>query len=121
MIKGRVEIITSVQRRRRWSTAEKRELVVATLAPGGSVSAVAREAGIHPGQLYGWRRQLGASLPIGFVPVRIAPEAAPGGSAADRGTVEIEFATGARMRINGAVDAAVLTRAIALLAGGRRR
>jgi transposase len=120
MTKGRIEIITSVQRRRRWSTAEKQQLVAAALAPGGSVSAVAREAGIHPGQLYGWRRQLRASLPVGFSPVRVAPEAAPGG-AADRGTVEIEFATGARMRISGAVDAAVLTEAIAVLAGSRRR
>jgi transposase-like protein len=38
---------------------------------------VAREAGIHPGQLYGWRRQLGIRPRIGFAPVRIAPEAAP--------------------------------------------
>ena len=119
MSKERVET-TSVQRRRRWSTAEKRQLVAATLAPGGSVSAVAREAGIRPGQLSGWRRQLRASAPLGFAPVRIAPEASPAGQA-DRGTIEIEFATGARMRISGAVDAAVLTGAIAVLAGGRRR
>jgi transposase len=120
MTKGRVEIITSVRRRRRWSPAEKRQLVAATLVAGGSVSAVAREAGIHPGQLYGWRRQLRASLPVGFAPVRIAPEASPSGLA-DRGTIEIEFATGARMRISGAVDAVVLTAAVAALAEGRRR
>jgi transposase len=58
MTNQRVEIITSVQRRRRWSVAEKEHLVAASLEPGASVSAVAREAGIHPGQLYGWRRQL---------------------------------------------------------------
>nr|WP_291693971.1 transposase [Bradyrhizobium sp.] len=51
---GRVEIITSVERRRRWSAAEKRRLVAATLAPGASVSAIAREAGVHPSQLWGW-------------------------------------------------------------------
>jgi len=116
MTKGRVEVITSVERRRRWSPAEKQQLVSATLEPGGSVSAVAREAGIHPGQLYGWRRQLRASPPIGFAPVRIAPA-----SLADPGTIEIEFAMGARMRITGAVDAAVLTAAVAVLAEGRRR
>jgi transposase-like protein len=44
--------------RRRWS-----------LEPGASVSAVAREAGIHPGQLYGWRRQLGVRPQIGFTRV----------------------------------------------------
>ena len=58
MTNGRVEVITSVERRRRWSPAEKQQLVAASLEPGASVSAVAREAGIHPGQLYGWRRQL---------------------------------------------------------------
>jgi transposase len=120
MSKERVETIASVQRRRRWSTAEKRQLVAATLAPGGSVSAVAREAGIQPGQLSGWRRQLRGSAPAGFASVRIAPEASPAGQA-DRGTIEIEFATGARMRISGAVDAAMLTAVVAALAEGRRR
>ena len=50
----------------------------------------------------------------------IAPEAAPAG-AVDRGMIEIEFATGARMRITGAVDASALAAAVAVLAEGRRR
>ena len=120
MTNGRIEVITSVERRRRWSSAEKQQLVSASLEPGASVSAVAREAGIHPGQLYGWRRKLRASLPVGFTPVRIAPEVSPSGPA-DRGTIEIEFATGARMRVSGAMDAVVLTAAIAALAKGQRR
>src|SRR5437870_9652601 len=53
MRNGRVEVITSVERRRRWSAAEKQQLVVASLEPSASVSAIAREAGIHPSQLYG--------------------------------------------------------------------
>jgi transposase-like protein len=65
----RVEVITSVERRRRWSAAEKEQLVAASLEPGASVSAIAREAGIHPGQLYGWRRQLRVRQGIGFAPV----------------------------------------------------
>ena len=120
MTNGRVEVITSVERRRRWSSAEKQQLVAATLEPGGSVSAVAREAGIHPGQLYGWRRQLLVQQPAGFAPVRIAPDAASTGVAGP-GMIEIEFATGARLRVTGAVDAAVLTAAVAVLAEGRRR
>jgi hypothetical protein len=48
MTNARVEVITSIQRRRRWSAAEKEQLVAATLEPGASVSAVARAAGIHP-------------------------------------------------------------------------
>ena len=46
MTNGRLEVITSVERRRRWSFAEKQQLVATTLEPGASISAVAREAGI---------------------------------------------------------------------------
>lgn len=42
-----VEVITPVERRRRWSRAEKERLVAASLAPGVSVSEVARAAGLH--------------------------------------------------------------------------
>ena len=74
MTSRQIEVITSVQRRRRWGSAEKQRLVAATLEAGASVSSVAREAGIHPGQLYGWRRQLRAQPQIGFTPVRVARE-----------------------------------------------
>jgi transposase len=120
MTNGRIEIITSVQRRRRWSAAEKQQLVAASLEPGASVSALARDAGIHASQLYGWRRQLRGQPPTSFAPVRIVPEAGRAGVVGP-GTVEIEFATGARMRITGAADPATLTAAVAALAGGRRR
>jgi transposase len=120
MTNGRVEVITSVERRRRWSSAEKQQLVAASLEPGASVSAIARQAGIHASQLYGWRRQLRALQAIGFAPVQIAPEAVPT-SLAGCGSIEIEFASGARMRITGAVDPAMVTAALAALAEGRRR
>jgi len=120
MTNGRVEVITSVERRRRWSAAEKQELVLASLEPGASVSAIAREAGIHPSQLYGWRRQLRVQQGIDFAPVRLAAEVAPA-DLAGRGAIEIEFASGARMRITGAVEAAMVTAAVAALAEGRRR
>ena len=120
MTNGRVEVITSVERRRRWSAAEKERLVAATLEPGASVTAIAQEAGIQPGQLYGWRRQARAQAPIGFAPVRIA--SGPGSAALTvGGAIEIEFANGTRMRIAGAVDAATLAAAVAALADGRRR
>jgi transposase len=120
MTNGRVEVITSVQRRRRWSSEEKEQLVAASLEVGASVSAVARAAGIHPSQLYGWRRQLRVQRQLGFAPVRIAAEALPAGLAGT-GAIEIEFASGARLRITGSVDAAMVTAAVAALADGRRR
>ncbi len=120
MANGRVEVITSVERRRRWSAAEKRRLVAATLEPGASVSAVAREAGIHPSQLFGWRRQMRAPAPAGFAAVQIAG-GAPSPGLVGLGTIEIEFAAGARMRISGTVDPATLTAVVAALTRGRRR
>lgn len=55
---SRVEVITSVQRRRRWSTSEKVRLVEEAMQPGMSVSYVARQAGIAPSQLFAWKRRM---------------------------------------------------------------
>ncbi len=52
----RVEVITSVQRRRRWSAEEKARIVQESYAPGFSVSLVARQHGIAPNQVFTWRR-----------------------------------------------------------------
>lgn len=52
----RVEVITSIQRRRRWAAEEKAAMVQETYAPGMSVSLVARRHGIAPNQLFRWRR-----------------------------------------------------------------
>ena len=58
MTKAQVEVITSVQRRRHWSRAEKERIVAAAMEPGAVASEVARAAGIHASQLFRWRRQL---------------------------------------------------------------
>jgi transposase len=55
---SRVEVVTSVQRRRRWAPAEKKVMVEETYAPGMSLSAVARKHGIPPSQLFYWRRRM---------------------------------------------------------------
>ena len=55
---SRVEVITSVQRRRRWSTAEKVRLVEEAMQPGMSMSFVARQAGVSPSQLFAWKRRM---------------------------------------------------------------
>jgi transposase len=51
-----VEIVTSVQRRRRWTASEKVRMVEETLEPGMTVSLVARRHGVAPNQLFTWRR-----------------------------------------------------------------
>jgi transposase len=52
----RVEVVTSVQRRRRWTPEQKLEIVKQTNEPGNSVSMVARQFGITAAQLFQWRK-----------------------------------------------------------------
>lgn len=54
---GKTEVITSVQRRRRWAPAEKKSMVLETYEDGCTVSYVARKHGISPSQLFFWRRK----------------------------------------------------------------
>ena len=52
----RVEIITAIQRRRRWTAAQKMRIVEETFEPGATVSEVARRHEVAPSQLFTWRR-----------------------------------------------------------------
>lgn len=54
----KIEVITGVQRRRRWTVEEKIGLVEQSNRPGMSVSYVARTNGIAPSQLFHWRRRM---------------------------------------------------------------
>ena len=54
--KDNVHVITSVQRRRRWTAEEKRTIVQETFLPGMNLSITARKHGINPSQLFLWRR-----------------------------------------------------------------
>ena len=56
MTRHEIEVITSVERRRRWSREEKERLVAATFMPEARVSEIARTAGIHVSQLFRWRK-----------------------------------------------------------------
>src|SRR5947209_10800147 len=115
-----VEVITSVQRRRRWSRAEKERIVAAALAPGAVASEVARAAGIYASQLFRWRQQLceRTTAPAAFNSVVVTSQAGamsqpgagspalPFAPAEPAGVVDIEFAGGGRLRITGLVPAA---------------
>jgi len=62
-----IEVITSVQRRRRWSPEEKRAILEEGEQPGNSLSAVARKYGVNPNQLFHWRKLMreGALIAVG--------------------------------------------------------
>src|SRR3954449_7772607 len=73
----RVEVITGVGRRRRWTDEEKAWIVAESLDPAATVSAVARRYGLHPSQLFVWRQQFAAPAAReapGFVPVGVAED-----------------------------------------------
>jgi transposase len=72
---NRIEVITSVERRRRWSAADKARLVAAMEEPGAIVTEVARKAGVDPSLLYRWRQELAPPCETArFVPMTVAPE-----------------------------------------------
>jgi transposase len=62
-----IEVVTSQERRRRWTAAEKRSIVQETYEPGVTVSLIARRHGIAPNQLFYWRRRMeeGALTAVG--------------------------------------------------------
>ena len=55
----RIEVVTGVERRRRWSLGEKLKAVEESRLPGMSVSYVARKYGIAPSLLFRWRKLMG--------------------------------------------------------------
>src|SRR5579863_662563 len=102
---ARVEVITGIERRRRWSGDEKRAIVAQSFAPGAVVSKVARRADVSPGQIYRWRQEMRAAV-AGFAPLLIAAPDAPTSNGADSGfcepaAIEVEFAGKIVVRIPG--------------------
>src|SRR4051812_49794520 len=71
----RIEVITGVGRRRRWTDEEKAWIVAESLDPASTVSAVARRYGLHASQLFVWRQRLAAAA------AREAPRVVPVGGA----------------------------------------
>ncbi|MCW5688159.1 MAG: transposase [Pseudolabrys sp.] len=80
----RLEVITGMGRRRRFSDEYKARVVEEALAPGAVVSQIARRHGLTPQQLFGWRRQAretasaetGDRAPM-FVPAVVEPAPTP--------------------------------------------
>ena len=125
-----MEIITGVERRRRWRLEEKVRIVAEAEAPGARFAEVARRHDVSPGLLWNWRRQVrnGALAPAEaavFVPVQIRPEMtaptaamppckrAAGGDA----TIEIALPDGTTVRDGRDVGAVALRRVLGPLRG----
>ena len=130
----RVEVITGVAARRRWSVAEKLRIVGELSRPGATVSSVARAQGVHSSLLFKWRRlaREGALGPaptddaFSIVPVRLLAEPPLPPTADERATaddaaglagmtVEIALPNGCVLRVPAGIDAARLRRLVTVL------
>jgi transposase len=91
----------------------KREIVAASLAPGSSVSVVARRYDVNVNQVFAWRKlyrdEMAKPAAARMVPVLVTPD-----RPADRlpasldDLIEIELSGGTRIRVGGGVKASTL-------------
>jgi transposase len=114
----RLEVITGVGRRRRWTDEEKARIVAESLDPATTSSAVARRHGLHVSQLFTWRQRLAAPATHeapGFVPVLLAEDDAAA-SATTAGRMEIALGP-IVVRVGADVDAGALRRVLEVVRG----
>jgi transposase len=135
------EIVARVERRRKWTAAEKAALLAEVEAEGGKVAVVARRHRISDSLLYNWRSawraaaSAGAAATMEFVPLGIVgpsdePGSAvlvpplreatepPGTVATDRaGGIEIELSSGTRVRVDAFVNEKALSRVLRAMKG----
>jgi transposase len=126
------------KRRRSWPLAEKRRIVAETCLSGASVSVVARRHDVNANQVFRWRRELAAgdraALPAPaceFVPIGVFAEVdgkvpavadhddrrpgAPTMPTVRSSLIEIDLASGTRLRVDASVDERALGRVLRAL------
>lgn len=100
------------RRHRSWPEALKREIVAASLAPGSSVSVVARRYDVNANQVFAWRKRYrtGSSeaAALQLMPVMVTPDPVEPAPASACELIEIELAGGYRVRVGKGVKAAAL-------------
>jgi transposase len=108
---GQVQVISGVERRRRWSDEQKRAIVAAAFAPGAVVTDVARRADINSGQIYRWRRDLRME-PSGFSEVVVS---SAGPSDISASVIDVTWSDGSRVRIPATIPPDLATAVIRAL------
>jgi transposase-like protein len=128
-----MEIITGVERRRRWTLEEKLRIVAETEPPGAGTAEIARRYEISRGLLWNWRSQvrrgvLKAEPPPVFLPMRtiseaagcnntrhVEPSATGADSAVSSGKIEITPADGTSIKVGHDVGLVTLRRVMSVL------
>jgi len=131
------EIISRVERRRKWSSEQKIKILTEALEPGAVVSVVADRNGISRSQVYTWMRlardggipgisvngpqkQLFAPVRIEAMPVTPTPAMAAPARTYPRpraGAVEIALANGRLLQVDEGIEPVRLARLVAALDG----
>ena len=120
-----MEIISGVERRRRWRAEDKLRVLAEAEEPGARTSEVARRHDISRGLLWYWRRQLrqgrlavaDTQVPV-FLPLQVSGEVPPGPVAPAAATdprIEITLPDGTLVRVGADVDAVALRRVLSVL------
>ena len=106
---AQVMVMTGPQRRRRWSDAERVEVLEAVFAPGAVVADVARQFDVATSLIYKWRREHAAQSQPAFLPAMIVGP--PGGAEPPGGcdgAIVVHLADGARVVISAGAPAALV-------------
>ena len=126
-----MEIITGIERRRRWRLEDKLRIIAETEQPGASVAEVARRHEISRSLIWNWRSRarcgtLTAGGASAFLPVQVVsgsaasvvgPAPAPAMPLVSEGQIEISLPDGSRVRVGNDVGLAALRRVMSVLRG----
>ena len=129
-----MEIITGIERRRRWRVEDKLRIVAETEQPGACLAEIARRYEISRGLLWSWRSKVrrGALVQISarsFLPVQVMSEAIAGPqpnsrpgptskvSEVSHGKIDITLPDGSHVQVDNNVSLAALRRVMAALRG----
>ena len=123
---SRIEVVSRVSGRRRWTVEQKLAILRDAFGPDGSVRMAVERHEVGSGALYTWRRQamsgelagtVRPALPA-FAEVQVAaPVVTPPmlSVASEAGRIGIDLPTGVRITVDAAVDADALARVLSVL------
>jgi transposase len=116
------------ERRRRWSDAQKLDILIAASENGETLSRIARRYDLSRSQIYNWRHEfkMRGQLPEPsdptFLPVDFAPSMPSGAAAFEEGVispsiVELCLGQGRRLRFDCRIEDKILMRLIRSVEG----
>jgi transposase len=68
-----IQVVTGLDRRRKWSEELKATIVSESMSPGATVLSVARKYDIHPRAIFRWKAQLIAEAAVAPAPAMLVP------------------------------------------------